>query len=73
MNEIYIYRCFGSKENLFEAAFMELDEELYGDFRRAVQRIGGFEGCSKEKMYQFFLSLSLNYTRARAYFDTDKY
>ena len=28
MNEVYIYRLFGSKENLYEAAFARLDAEL---------------------------------------------
>ena len=33
MNEVYIYRIFGSKEALFEATFECLDNELYGAFR----------------------------------------
>ena len=54
MNEVYIYRYFGSKENLFAAAFIQLDDELYGDFKRAVEKIGGFEEGDVEKLNQFF-------------------
>lgn len=54
MNEVYIYRYFGSKEELFAAAFVQLDDELYGDFRRAVEIIGGFEDCTVEKLHRFF-------------------
>ena len=55
MNEVYLYRIFGSKENLFEAAFIQLDEELYRAFKNGVTAIGGFDDYTDEKMYQFFL------------------
>ena len=29
MNEVYIYRIFGSKEQLYESAFIQLDRELF--------------------------------------------
>ena len=55
MNEVYIYRLFGSKETLYAAVFMQLDQELYVAFKNAVEAVGGFDIFSKEKMYQFFL------------------
>ena len=56
MNEVYIYRLFGSKETLYAAVFMQLDQELYIAFKNAVEAVGGFDSFSKEKMYQFFLT-----------------
>ncbi len=55
MNEVYIYRLFGSKEHLFEAAFVELDEELHDAFWRGYHSIEGdmFEN-TKDKCLQFF-------------------
>ena len=54
MNEVYIYRIFGSKENLYEAAFLRLDDELFGAFRNGVRFVGGFEVDTKERLYEFF-------------------
>jgi len=54
MNEVYIYRIFGSKENLYESAFRRLDEELIYAFRLGVEAIGGFGGDVREKLYEFF-------------------
>ena len=54
MNEVYIYRFFGSKENLYEAAFVRLDTELFYAFKRGVEIIGGFENDRKEKLGKFF-------------------
>ena len=55
MNEVYIYRLFGSKEKLYESAFRRLDRELFYAFRDEVKAIGGFEGDTKKKLYEFFL------------------
>ena len=55
MNEVYIYRLFGSKEQLYEAAFIRLDSELFNAFQNGVKEIGGFEQNTKEKFYEFFL------------------
>ena len=55
MNEVYIYRFFGSKEKIYEAAFLELDAELFLAFRNGVEAVGGFEGDLREKLYAFFL------------------
>lgn len=54
MNEVYIYRLFGSKEKVYEAAFLELDTELYRAFRDAVEKVGGFETNTKEHIFEFF-------------------
>ncbi len=55
MNEVYIYRFFGSKEQLYESAFLRLDNELFYAFQDGVKIVGGFEGQTKEKLYEFFL------------------
>lgn len=54
MNEAFIYRIFGSKEKLYEAAFRRLDDELYVAFRSGVEAVGIFEGNTKDKMLRFF-------------------
>jgi AcrR family transcriptional regulator len=55
MNEVYIYRLFGSKEKLYESAFLRLDSELFYLFRNEVRSIGGFEQDTKKRLYAFFL------------------
>ncbi len=56
MNEVYIYRIFGSKENLFAQAFFSLDKELYNAFFNAIKSTFGSETDSREKkMYNLFL------------------
>lgn len=55
MNEVYIYRLFGSKEHLYESAFIRLDSELFYAFRDGVKAVGGFEENTKKKIYEFFL------------------
>ncbi len=55
MNETYIYRIFGSKENLYESVFVCLDNELFQAFRSGVAAVGGFAQSKKEKIHQFFL------------------
>ena len=54
MNEVYIYRFFKSKENLYEAAFVRLDTELFDAFKHGVKIVGGFEDDKKEKLSRFF-------------------
>ncbi len=54
MNEVYIYRFFGSKDCLYEAAFLSLDAELHHAFIESIKAVGGFEGNTKEKLYEFF-------------------
>ncbi len=55
MNEVYIYRIFGSKENLYAAAFQRINDELYYAFLSGVEAVGSFEGALREKFYEFFL------------------
>ncbi len=54
MNQVYLYRLFKSKEDLYEAAFIALDNELYYAFKRGVEVIGGFYGDRDEKLKHFF-------------------
>ena len=54
MNDAYIYRIFGSKEDLFKAAFITLDCELIYAFRTGVEAVGGISPYSKEKLIHFF-------------------
>ena len=55
MNEVYIYRIFGSKEQLYEAAFLTLDGELFRAFHNGIAAVDGLEGDTKEKLHSFFL------------------
>lgn len=55
MNEVYIYRLFGSKEELYEQAFALLDRELFSAFHMGARAVGGFEEYTKTKLYDFFL------------------
>ena len=54
MNEVYIYRFFGSKEKLYETAFVRLDAELLQAFKNGVELVGGFGGERKKKLSEFF-------------------
>ena len=54
MNEVYIYRIFGSKEKLYEAAFRRLDVELFSALKRGIEKVGGFEQDTKESLLEFF-------------------
>ena len=55
MNEVYIYRLFGSKERLYEEVFIQLDRELFLAFRNAVRSVGDFESDPKAGLYQLFV------------------
>ena len=57
MNEVYIYRLFGSKENLYASAFYCLEQEIYIAFRDAVSSVGGFENETVKSLYKFFVSV----------------
>lgn len=54
MNEIYIYRLFGSKETLYATAFSCLDKEIVLAFRRciALYQNSGFD--RKKMLYEAF-------------------
>ena len=55
MNEVYIYRFFGSKEKLYESAFLQLDRELFYAFKNEIRVSGGFGCDTKRNLYEFFL------------------
>ena len=71
INEVYIYRLFGSKEALYESAFVLLDKELITAFKKGALAVGGFEENTKERLYEFFLRswqfILGNETRCRCY------
>ena len=48
MNDVYIYRIFGSKENLYKAAFVRLDSELFYNLRRALTEAHEIVGESRD-------------------------
>ena len=55
MNEVYIYRLFNSKESLYEAAFISLDNEFFLALKNGVDAVGSFDVDTKQKLYEFFL------------------
>ena len=55
MNEVYIYRFFGSKEQLYESAFSKLDTQLVFAFHQGVSAVGGFGEHASLRLYEFFL------------------
>ena len=55
MNEVYIYRFFGSKEKLYETAFVRLDSELIQAFKNGTEIVGGFGGDIKRKLNELFI------------------
>lgn len=72
MNEVYIYRLFGSKEELYQATFLSLDEELVQAFRNAlINDLGNFALHTRKEFYQFFIKawefLLKNEERCRCY------
>lgn len=71
MNEVYIYRLFGSKENLYAEAFSCLDKELVAAFRSGAKFADGFEEDTKEKLYNVFVTawqfITNNEERCRCY------
>ena len=72
MNEVYIYRLFGSKEKLYEEAFSRLDRELYTAMLAAVKTgFDAVEGATRDKFYALFLQiwsfLLQNETRCRCF------
>ena len=55
MNEVYIYRLYGSKENLYDAAFEILDNEIATAFRKGLAFAYRGDGDVRERMFRFFL------------------
>ena len=56
-NEVYIYRLFGSKTKLYEAAFGVLDCELFDCVEDAFGSFATAEKLSFDELYQGFLKL----------------
>ena len=54
MNEVYIYRLFGTKEHLYEIAFENLDKEFMYTLRDAVKAMGSINGDAEEKLEELF-------------------
>ena len=61
MNEVYVYRIFGSKENIYEAAFDRLDRELSGACREAfimaTKTEKDFSPSMQERVFNFLESV----------------
>lgn len=56
MNEVYIYRLFGSKENLYAQTFEFLDKELFYTIRSGAKAIDSFEQDTRENLYTVFVT-----------------
>ena len=57
INEVYIYRCFDSKEDLFAKTFAALDEELVEEAMEGISLMAT-EGLSfRERSWLFFSSV----------------
>ena len=54
MNEVYIYRLFGSKEHLYEVVFLKLDTELFYAICSAMEEAGDIEVNTKGKLKEIF-------------------
>ena len=71
LNEVYIYRLFGSKEHLYAMAFESLDKEFVLALRKCLAILNSSEGTVKEKLYEVFLRvwefLLKNEARCRCY------
>ena len=55
MNEVYIYRVFGGKESLYEAAFASLDKEFVLALRKSMEIYQASDGTVQEQLYEMFL------------------
>ena len=54
MNEVYIYRLFGSKDHLYEEAFESLDDEFLYGVRVAFEHVHDLAQSPRDKMYIVF-------------------
>lgn len=57
MNEMYIYRLFGSKESLYEYTFFCLDTEFYDVLRDSIKAIEDLDDQVKKRLYEVFLKV----------------
>ena len=54
MNEVYIYRLFGSKEEVYEEAFLQLDRELFSVIAKEEEAFDAMDGNIRECLYDMF-------------------
>ena len=54
MNEVYIYRIFGGKEQLYEAAFLRLDHELFHVLNHGIELFRLDDHAVKVRLREFF-------------------
>ena len=57
MNEAYIYRLFGSKEELYQSAFLYLDKEFVQVIRESLEEMGDITLATKKDFYKMFLKV----------------
>ena len=57
MNEVYIYRLFGSKEKLYQSAFLCLDKEFVQIIYKSLEDIGDITLATKKDFYKMFLNV----------------
>ena len=55
INDVYIYRLYGSKDGLFEAVFAALDDELFTAFWKRCQQVHDIRTNTREKLYEIFV------------------
>ena len=71
LNEVYIYRIFGSKELLYAAVFAELDNELFGVVRQTLSVFAtsnlSFRDCMRVVFDHIWNFLLKNEWRCRTY------
>lgn len=71
LNEVYIYRLFGSKEHLYATVFESLDKEFVSAMQKCLKSLKDSEGTVKERLYEVFLMvwefLLKNEVRCRFY------
>ena len=53
LNEVYIYRLFGSKENLYASVFAKLDEEVFDNFKKIYVVVNAIDLPLREKIMIF--------------------
>ena len=55
LNEVYIYRLFGSKEQVYEEAFRRLDNQLVSALVNCLKSVGPLESDPRNQLYKVFV------------------
>lgn len=55
MNEVYIYRLYGGKAQLYDAAFHRLDHQLFDSLHNSMASTDHWSSDIKKKLYDLFL------------------